>query len=49
MVSMRALMVEYLGGTPRAKNGTRPQRIMRPSRWPCALRITGTAWLGATL
>ena len=31
-VSMVALIVEYLGGSPYAKNGMRVQRIMRPSR-----------------
>jgi hypothetical protein len=46
---MRALIVEYFGGTPRAKNGTRPQRIVTPSRSRASpSRTTGTCWVGAT-
>src|SRR5262245_24793225 len=48
-VSTRALMVEYFGGSPRAKNGIRPHRSTAPSRSPCATRTTGTSCVGATL
>jgi hypothetical protein len=40
--SMVALMVEYLGGMPLAKKGTKPQRSVTPSRSPSAIRTTGT-------
>jgi hypothetical protein len=47
--SIVALIVLYLGGTPLAKNGTSPHRIIKPSRWPSVRRTTGTCWVGATL
>ena len=48
-LSMVALIVEYRGGTPCATKGISPQRIITPSRSPCANRTTGTACVGATL
>ena len=49
MVSMRALMVEYLPGSPLAKNGTIPHRTRKPCRSPLRVRTMGTGWVGATL
>src|SRR6185437_551863 len=48
-VSIRALMVEYLGGSPLAKKGMRPQRRSEPWSSPSNWRMTGTIWVGATL
>jgi hypothetical protein len=47
-----ALIVEYFGGSPRAKNGIRPQRIGSIRRSPPTCRMTrntGTRCDGATL
>jgi hypothetical protein len=47
--SMVALMVDYFGGTPFAKYGTKPQRSMARCRCPSLWRTTGTGSVGGTL
>jgi hypothetical protein len=43
---MRALMVEYFGGSPLQKYGIRPQRTLTMRRLLSSDRTTSTGWVG---